>query len=544
MNNHETYKQQIALTSASGAGVIFTRTREPYRCIEALREWAASKALHLGVWNVKDGWMIDKHDGADIVADGTVDSYKALRRLSTSDSTALGSGIYVMHAIHHWMGKHPGITECLRQYVRDFSQNKNIRLILVCPESEVLTDELSHDIPVVDYLLPDKEELREVLEYIIESSTPEGEEVPPMYSKSQRESLLSSVSGMTQVEAELAFSRAIVENKPDKESGKGWHDISFNKFNSTILRLKTDIVKQSEVLELLPSIKLSDVGGLENYKEWIQVVAACSSNEAIEAGVDKAKGVAVFGPSGTGKTSLGKATSTILRRPLVRVDISKCFAGIVGQSEGKARSAIKQLEAMSPVVALIDEVDKALGGAHKGGGDSGVSQRVLGIFLTAMQESKADIFWILTANRVRNLPSEMLRKGRLDEVFAVLPPNRVEREAVFKIHLRKRNVDADQIKDLDKAVALSKGYVSAEIESAVKEAKKLSFINQTPITGESLCVQLKAMKPISEAFPEDFQEMENWAKNNARNASHQLEDELETPVKQSPVKLVRKRDLN
>lgn len=548
MNNNEKYIAEISLNSSAGVGVMLTRTREPFRCIESLREYAFSKELPFLVWNVRDGWLKQTHtDNPDSPSkpDGQVDPYKALKRILDVDgggSQKMDKGICVMHAVHHWIGKHPGILECLRHYVRDLSAFSSLRLIMVVPESETVPEELQHDIPVVDYLLPDKEEVSKIYDYVIESSTPEGQEVPEMYSKKQKDKIISSASGMTQMEVEVAVSKAIVENKPTKDSGKAWHDIDFESFNSTVLKAKTEIVKQSEVLELLEPLPMSEVGGLENYKEWIKLVADCLTPEAAEAGVDKAKGAVVVGPPGTGKTMLGKTTGTVLNRPLVRVDISKCFAGIVGQSEGKARSAIKQLEAMAPVVALIDEVDKALGGAHKGGGDSGVSQRVLGIFLTAMQESKADIFWILTANRVGNLPSEMLRKGRMDEVFAVLPPNRTEREAVFKIHLKKRKVDPSKVLGLDAAVDASKGYVSAEIEAAVKEAKKVSFQTGKPITGDSLCYQLKIMKPISEAFPEDFAAMEQWAKNNARNASL-LEEEEQKPASQATASRIRKRSV-
>ena len=540
MRNHDKYQQEVSVNSAAGVGVMFTRTREPFRCIEALREYAYLKGLPFGVWNVRDGWKKTTAAEQDVKPDATVDPYKALKRISDIDgdgNNKWDKGIYVMHAVHHWLGKHPGMIECLRHYVRDFSENSSLRLVLICPEGELLPFELQHDIPVVDYDLPTKEELMEVYDYILASSTPEGEDVPKMHTAKQIESILSSASGMTQMEVEVALSKAIVENKPaDKE----WYEIGFDSFNSTILTAKTEVVKQSEVLELMPSIPLREVGGLENYKEWIKVVAACLTPEATQAGVDKAKGVVVVGPPGTGKTLLGKTTSTVLGRPLVRVDISKCFAGIVGQSEGKARAAIKQLEAMSPVVALIDEVDKALGGAHKGGGDSGVSQRVLGIFLTAMQESKADIFWILTANRVNNLPSEMLRKGRMDEVFAVLPPNRTEREAIFSIHLKKRNVAPSSVEGLELAVEASKGYVSAEIEAAVKEAKKLSFQLNRELTGEDLYNQLQMMRPISEAFPEDFAEMERWASNNARNASVNDEQARCTQTAVKP----RKRAIN
>jgi len=177
-------------------------------------------------------------------------------------------------------------------------------------------------------------------------------------------------------------------------------------------------------------------------------------------------------------------------------------------------------------VVLIDEIDKGLGGAHKGGGDSGVSKRVLGAILTAMQESSAPIFWIASANRTDGLPPELLRKGRFDEVFAVMVPNRVEREAILRIHLAKRGQAIPD--DLDLAISASKGYVGAEIEAGVKEAVKEAFVKGIEVSGSLVGEQLSCMKPLREAFPEDFAAMEEWALNNARAASVPVEDD-ETP---------------
>jgi SpoVK/Ycf46/Vps4 family AAA+-type ATPase len=143
----------------------------------------------------------------------------------------------------------------------------------------------------------------------------------------------------------------------------------------------------------------------------------------------------------------------------------------------------------------------------------------MGAILTFMQESAAPIFWLFTANRVDGLPPELLRKGRLDEVFAVLPPNAVERLEIMRIHLKARKQNPDAIADLADAVANSEGYVSAELEAAVKEAVIESFHSHQPITGAALVRQLKNMKPISIAFADDFNAMRQWAENNARLAS-------------------------
>ena len=445
------------------------------------------------------------------------------------------SGVYVMHAPHHWLDKHPGIIECLRHYVRDLPEIRNLRLVLVMPEGTPLPDDLKHDIPLLDYDLPDAEERGDILDYIIESSVPEGDETPIPFTSEQRDILIASAGGMTEMEAQTAFSKGIILQKPT------WPKPNFEEFNGVVLDAKTEIVKNSDVLEMMEAIPMNQVGGLEVYKDWIEVAAKCFTPEAKSKGVDAPKGCVCIGPPGTGKSLVGKATGAALHMPVVKFDVSRIFAGIVGESEKRARGAIKMIEAMAPCVAFVDEIDKGLGGAHQSGGDSGVSQRTLGIILTAMQESKAPIFWMASANRTDGLPPELLRKGRFDEVFAVLTPNKIEREAILKIHLAKRKI-VKAPKDLNLAVEASPGYVGAEIEAAVKEAVKVAFVRDVKVTGKLITEQLHHMKPLREAFPEDFQRMEQWADNNARHASLTAEEE-DNKVKVPVRKRARRRKI-
>lgn len=207
----------------------------------------------------------------------------------------------------------------------------------------------------------------------------------------------------------------------------------------------------------------------------------------------------------------------MLGLPAIRFDVGRVFNSLVGSSEARVRAALKMVEAMAPCVLMIDEVDKAFQ-ANSGGGDSGVSQRVLGAILTWMQECQEAVFMIVTANRVNNLPSEFLRRGRLDEVFSVSVPGEEEREEIFKIHLRARRQNPDAV-DLAQAVERSSGYVPAELEAAVKDAVTVAFATQQPVTGELIAEQLGNMKPLSEAFAEDFQRMQTWAEQNARPAN-------------------------
>ena len=537
--NSEYYKDQFTTLSASGVGVVATRTREPFRAIEALKDWAFAKDLPFGLWNVRDGWVKQNPtDDPEKIPqkDGTIDPYMAMQMILDvpgSGKQRWDSGVYVMHAPHHWLDKHPGIIECLRHYVRDLPEIRNLRLVLVMPEGCPLPDDLKHDIPLLDYDLPDAEERGGILDYIIESSVPEGGQTPTPFIPDERDILIASAGGMTEMEAQVAFSKAIILQKPD------WPNPDFDAFNRVVLDAKTEIVKNSDVLEMMDAVPMDQVGGLEVFKEWIEVAAMCFTPEAKAKGVDAPKGCVCIGPPGTGKSLVGKATGAALHMPVVKFDVSRIFAGIVGESEKRARGAIKMIEAMAPCVAFIDEIDKGLGGAHKGGGDSGVSQRTLGIILTAMQESEAPIFWMASANRTDGLPPELLRKGRFDEVFAVLTPNRIEREAILRIHMGKRKQKVP--KDLDLAVAASRGYVGAEIEAAVKEAVKAAFVRNVKLTGELVCEQLHHMKPMREAFPEDFQRMEEWANNNARHASLPAEDD--NPVAAPARKRTRRRKL-
>ena len=170
-----------------------------------------------------------------------------------------------------------------------------------------------------------------------------------------------------------------------------------------------------------------------------------------------------------------------------------------------------------------------------------MGQRVLGSILTFLQESPAPVFWIMTGNRVDGLPPELLRKGRLDEVFSVNVPTPEERMEIFRIHLRKRNQDPETVKHLAVAVVDSDGYVAAELEAAVKEAIVEAYTAGEAVTGELISQQLRHMKRLSEAFKKEFSAMENWAKQNARPASKDGTQGLQTFAKATEGNIIKRQ---
>lgn len=541
------FLHQFRLMAYAAMGVIMVRTREPYRCADQLKVWALTNKMEFRTWDTLSGWL--KHPAVVpegekqkevLVPDGCTDLLDALKMIdgrANRGKNPWHNSLSVVHYAHWLLPQIPAIMQCLKEYCRLFSETKQ-RLVLLVPEEFTLPIELQHDVPILDFELPSGVELREVYDLVMESCEVRfGKKTT--YSQEEVSSLLSAGAGMTEMEFGNAFSKAIAHHY------ETWNTKTpaMQELVSVVMEAKTEVVKRSEVLELMPSGSMHEVGGLDILKEWVADLKACFTEEAKAQKVDVPKGMVCIGPPGCGKTMVAKATASALGIPLIRFDISRVFGSLVGQSEERVRSAMKQLRAMAPCVALVDEVDKAGLGPNQGGGDAGTSKRILGVLLTEMQESPAPIFWIFTANRARDVDSALVRKGRMDEVWAILPPNAVERQEVLKLHLAKRGIDPAKVSELGFAVERSRGFVSAELEAAVKEAKKLSFLRKVPVTGRLIADQLANMKPISEAFAADFTEMRAWANNNARLASTEdIDPSLEKP--EGPSNGVRSRRRN
>jgi SpoVK/Ycf46/Vps4 family AAA+-type ATPase len=271
---------------------------------------------------------------------------------------------------------------------------------------------------------------------------------------------------------------------------------------------------------LIPAGNIEDVGGMQGLKEWIGQRADCYSDEAKEFGIEPPKGAALVGVPGAGKSLVAKAIASVLNVPLVKIDFSRVFSKFVGDSEQRMHSALKMVEAMAPIVLFADEIDKGLGGAG-GGGDSGTSSRVLGAFLTWLQECKAPVFTLVTANRVNGLPPELLRKGRFDQIFSVGMPTPEERQEVLAIHLRKRGRDIADFNPSEISTFLGKSekLVSAEIEASVKDGLVLAFHEKAELEMRHILAAIEDTVPMSVANAEAISAMVEWARNNATPVS-------------------------
>lgn len=535
MTSQKKYIQKLDDMFASAVSVVFTPSREPRRTVEAVKAMGARDNVPVFVWNDVYGWKVftgqDRTVGVPVDADSPVGNfYQALRRIlgfkigeNTSNASSRfdyekGAAYIVMEGTSPHLGLLPMTTTLLKDYAYSFPETL-MSLVLITSESYTIPEELAHDILVVDFDLPTKTDLRHAWESTVANQyESKNLPIPETYIPGDSvDALVNAASGMTILEAETAYSRAFTLND------RLFPDIPVENLLAQVHRSKEDIVKKSQTLEMVNPIPVDSIGGLELLKDWFITRSVCFSEEARKAKVDAPKGVALIGPPGTGKSVCSKAVASILNLPLVRVDLGRLFGSLVGQTEARTRTMLKELEAMAPCIVWVDEVDKA-GLSSGANGDSGVSSRLLGSLLTHMSENESGLFWIFTANRTENLPSEFLRKGRLDEVFSVLPPTWAERRQIFDIHLSKRGINIDDIADFDQVLTESRGFVSAEIEAACKEAKVLSFYRNVPVTSSLLRSTLKGIIPISEAYKDQFDAMTEWAQNNARPSSEQEVD--------------------
>ena len=282
-----------------------------------------------------------------------------------------------------------------------------------------------------------------------------------------------------------------------------------------ILEEKYQIIKKSGVLEMVSTDEgLKDIGGLEVMKDWLKTKAHVIRNftKAEAFGVQAPRGVMIVGMPGCGKSLSAKAAATLFELPLLKLDFGSLMGKYVGESEGNMRKALTVAEGISPCILWIDEFEKAFVGVGSGGSGAEVATRLFGYFLTWMQDKTATVFVVATANDIRALPPELLRKGRFDEVFYVDLPNPSERENIFRIHLekalKKQSALLDSI-DISALVEMTDGFSGADIQSVVKEATEQAFVSELPSVDTSILKEtISNTHSIKEVMGNKIQEYE------------------------------------
>jgi SpoVK/Ycf46/Vps4 family AAA+-type ATPase len=218
---------------------------------------------------------------------------------------------------------------------------------------------------------------------------------------------------------------------------------------------------------------------------------------------------------GCGKSHTAQAVAASWGLPMLRLDAGRLYDKFVGATEQNLRKALETAERLAPVVLWVDEIEKAL--ASGGDGDGGVSQRVLGTFLTWLAERKGNVFVVATANDISRLPPELLRKGRFDEIFFVDLPSAEVREQILALHLRQRAREPAAF-DLARLAALAQGFSGSELAQAVTSALFAAFHAGGALTQELLEREILATKPLSVMLAEQVQSLRDWARDRTVSA--------------------------
>lgn len=370
----------------------------------------------------------------------------------------------------------------------------------------VLPEDLQKDVTIVDFELPGFEEIKAVLDEMIAINEQSGR-IQIELGEEDKERLAQAALGLTLSEAENAFARAMVEDgKLDAQ------DVE------VILEEKEQIVKKTSILEFVrSSLKMEDIGGLENLKRWLSKRNKSWLDSAKKYGLPAPKGVLITGVPGCGKSMISKSISSLWQLPLLRLDMARIFTGIVGGSESNMRKAIKTAEAISPCILWVDEMEKGFSGITSSG-DSGTSARVFGQFLTWMQEKTKPVFVVATANNISELPPEMMRKGRFDEIFFVDLPTKRERKEILRVHFHKRIQDPEVLGEfgltdevLEDLVDKTEGFAGAEIEQLIVDALFEAFAENRSIRLEDFHKAIANTVSLSVTLAEQIRALRDWA---------------------------------
>jgi hypothetical protein len=496
--------------------IIYIIASEEMRAQNMLVEIAAKRQKKLFEWTCSSGIVpagvsIQSHKGRNLA---TKDPLAALDHVIEQVEPA----IFLFKDFHPFLSRnHYAVIRRLKD-IAIHLKNSFKTIILISAVMEI-PPELEKEMTVLNFPQPAKEDLAGLLDKIIEDLQ-QLKQVKIELNGEGRERLLQAALGLTLGEAENVFAKIIV--KEQRLSGEHIDEVFAE---------KQQIIRKSGLLEYYAAHEdFANVGGLTILKDWLNKRVVAFTAEAQAYGLPPPKGILLLGVQGCGKSLCAKAVSRLWQLPLLRFDMGRMFGSLVGSSEENVRRAIAVAESIAPAILWVDEIDKAFVGSQSSGvTDGGTTARVFGTFLTWLSEKNAPVFVVATANDVSQLPPELLRKGRLDEIFYVDLPSEEERAEIFRIHLAKRGRNPDHF-DLSALVAASPEFSGAEIEEAIISALYDAFYEKQELKTSHVVAALAQTVPLAKTMVEKITEQRHWANGRARNASVQSSETMMTDL--------------
>ena len=485
--------EQLKLLIRAGHPIILMETPDEIRADELIAKVGESMQLPVANWSLTSG-MISNYKGTPEVHVTAGKVQEALKFVRDSPLCA----IYVFKdlGVH---AREPLIQRLLRDAESVCARNRSSIILL---EASSFPDPARQFTVEYELKPPTREELEEVVRSTFRKIARESlYEVKSEITRRQMEQLVLNLRGLScQAAARVVAS---VIHQDHKLDGR---DLPL------VIDAKRKLLSSIGCLESINIDRAADdVGGMRTLKNWLQMRRGGYSEKAREFGLEPPRGILLLGVQGCGKSLCAKAVAEDWGMPLLKLDPGILYQKFIGESESRMRQALRQAEAMAPVILWIDEIEKAFASAGASSADGGLSQRMFGTLLSWMQEHRHPIFIVATANNIEALPPELMRKGRFDEIFFVDLPTREARAQILKLHIQRRNRKPEQF-DLSALADASDGYSGAELEQAIISGLYRAFAAGSDLKTEHVLAELTGTQPLSQVLVEKVHALRLWAK--------------------------------
>lgn len=493
MSAHD--ERELQLLIASRFPLIAVETHEEARAMELLARCARQRNLPLKRWTVAAG--LEGPNGA--AYPGTHELATALRAVAADRRPGVVA----------WLDVHPFLSNPLHvRLIKEIAANYDS-----VPRTQVLLGHTAVVPPEIEKLtarfalsLPDAQAVLAIVKAEIGAWEQRHGGRPLQAARETFDLMLRHLSGLPEPDV-----RRLLRHVLQDDGLLDRDDMA------RLIRQKHTLLARDSVLSFeIDTGRFADVAGLRALKAWLERRRPAFLGEPGAAGLDAPKGIMLLGVQGCGKSLAAKAVAGAWGVPLMRLDFGALYNKFLGETERNLREALKAADAMAPCVLWIDEIEKGLA-AGSGEGDGGVSRRVLGYLLTWMAERKSRVFLVATANQVNELPPELLRKGRFDEIFFVDLPDASTREEILRLHLQRRSLDPSGF-DLPELSRVADGFSGAEIEQAIVAALYTANAERAPLDQGMLAHELRNTRPLSVLMAEPVAALRHWAKDRTVSA--------------------------
>ena len=502
--------KNLKLLLESHFPIIVVETHEEIRAIDLLKRALGSSSVQLLSWSATEG--LTDH----IANNSSPPVFKALhlegeaphQQHNSTEPDAMLERVkhHVKDSLVTLLDFHPYLTEprivrLVKEIALNHQQN-NTRLIFISHQFDIPA-EFQKLCTRFELSLPDKDKIKQLVKDEAKIWSLKHKQKVKADSKAV-DLLVQNLTGVTTSDAKRLIRNAIYNDGAITHS-----DIK------EVMEAKYQLVSQNGVLAFeYDTAEFADVGGFKYLKDWLskrkQVFLSDNDNKAL----DKPKGILLLGVQGCGKSLAAKAIAGVWGVPLLRLDFGALFNKYIGETEKNIREALKSAEILSPCVLWIDEIEK---GIQTGDDSTGTAQRVLATFLTWMAENKKSVFVVATANDIQSLPPELIRKGRMDEIFFVDLPDAQARKEILAVHLQKRDLNVARF-DLALLAHESDGFSGAELEQAIVSASYSAFANEQEVDNEYILKEIHHTRPLSIVMAEKIDELRDWAKDRTVSA--------------------------